>query len=85
MKKMMMLFVLALFAAAAAADDAAKRPAPEHGVICFTFDDRNFDDWIAALPLLRKYDAKVTFFVCGKIDAAAAEKLKMLKAEGAAE
>ena len=55
---------------------------PETGVLCLTFDDRNFDDWLNMLPLLKKYDAHVTFFVCGKIDGDAVKKLRPLSEAG---
>ena len=54
----------------------------EHGVLCLTFDDRNFDAWEANLPLFRKYGAHATFFVCGPIDARAEACLARLAAEG---
>ncbi len=38
------------------------------GGILLTFDDRNFDHWIAALPLFEKYAVHATFFISGKID-----------------
>ena len=42
--------------------------AAPHGKLCLTFDDRFFDSWIKADEVFKKYDAHVTFFVCGKID-----------------
>lgn len=33
--------------------------------ICLSFDDNYLEDWVAILPLLEKYDAKVTFFLTG--------------------
>ena len=38
---------------------------PRHGVLSLSFDDANFDQWEAALPLFAKYDARATFFVVG--------------------
>lgn len=38
---------------------------PRHGVVSLSFDDANFDQWEAALPLFRKYDASVSFCVVG--------------------
>ena len=53
---------------------AAAAPSVEHGALCLTFDDRNFDAWEANLPLFRKYGAHATFFVCGPIDDRAAAR-----------
>jgi len=33
--------------------------------ICLSFDDKNLEQWIEILPILDKYDAKVTFFLTG--------------------
>ena len=38
---------------------------PRHGVLSLSFDDANFGQWEAALPLFAKYDARTTFFVIG--------------------
>ena len=38
---------------------------PRHGVLSLSFDDANFDQWEAALPLFAKHDARTTFFVIG--------------------
>ena len=38
---------------------------PRHGVLSLSFDDANFDQWEAALPLFAKHDARTTFFVVG--------------------
>ena len=29
----------------------------KHGIVFFTFDDRNFNGWIQAIPLFEKYNA----------------------------
>lgn len=47
-----------------------------------SFDDRNFDDWLAALPLFDRYGVKVTFFISGVIDARALEVSRQLVARG---
>ena len=52
------------------------------GVLCLSFDDRNFDAWERCLPLFEKYGAHATFFVCGPIDARAEACLKKLSAAG---
>ena len=38
---------------------------PRHGIVSLSFDDSNFSQWEAALPLFAKYDARTTFFVIG--------------------
>ena len=52
------------------------------GVLCLTFDDRNFQYWLAALPIFRKYGAKASFFIKGEINAEALEVIAALKADG---
>lgn len=38
------------------------------GVLLLAFDDRNFEDWVNAIPIFEKYNAKATFFISGEID-----------------
>ena len=38
-----------------------------NGVLCLTFDDRHFDSWTNAIPMFRKYNAKVTFYPHGNL------------------
>jgi peptidoglycan-N-acetylglucosamine deacetylase len=38
---------------------------PKQPGICLSFDDNYLEQWVGILPLLEKYDAKVTFFVTG--------------------
>lgn len=52
------------------------------GIVFFTFDDRNFDGWINAIPLFEKYNAHATFMVMGEIDEHAAAVMKTLQAHG---
>ncbi|MEX2512890.1 MAG: polysaccharide deacetylase family protein [Cyclobacteriaceae bacterium] len=33
--------------------------------LCLSFDDQNLESWVAILPLLDQYQAKVTFFLTG--------------------
>ena len=54
----------------------------KNGLVFFTFDDRNFHGWQKAVPIFRKYNARVTFFVCGNIDRKAADVMKKLQREG---
>ena len=48
----------------------------KHGIVFFTFDDRNFDGWLQAIPLFEKYNAHATFMVSGEIDQDTAQKIK---------
>ncbi len=59
-----------------------KPKAMEKGGIVLTFDDRNFDDWLAVLPLFDKYGVKATFFISGDIDAKAVAAARQLVAKG---
>ena len=52
------------------------------GVLLLSFDDRNFDDWVGALPLFDRYGAHATFFVSGEITDPVVRKLKTLRAHG---
>ena len=64
--------VILMTGAPSGADDKAEpsrtgvqaAPLNEGGVL-FTFDDRNFDDWVSAIPLLDQYGIKATFFISG--------------------
>lgn len=78
--------VLSLFAAIAAAAYAfAAEPAGgarTNGVLCLTFDDRNWERWVAAMPLFEKYGAHASFFPHGHLDARALECLAALHGKG---
>ena len=52
------------------------------GVLVLSFDDRNFNDWVKALPLFEKYGAHATFFVTGPINGEAVRVMKRLSAAG---
>lgn len=54
----------------------------QHGIVCFTFDDRNFQGWHDAIPLFEKYNAHATFFVHGPIDDTALSTMRELRAHG---
>lgn len=77
MKKVIILVVLAVSLGNAAAYEGTCG-----GLLCLSFDDRNFDAWERCLPLFAKYGAHATFFVCGPIDARAEACLKKLSAAG---
>jgi peptidoglycan/xylan/chitin deacetylase (PgdA/CDA1 family) len=53
-----------------------------NGVLCLTFDDRNFCAWERCISLFEKYGAHATFFVCGPIDARAESCMRKLSAAG---
>ena len=55
---------------------------PGRGLLCLTFDDRNFAAWLRELPRFRKYGAHATFFVCGPIDEFAAGAMRKLAEDG---
>ena len=63
----------------------AGAPIPQglnQGGVVISFDDRNFDDWIKALPLLDKYGARATFFISGVIDRQALDAVQQLRSHG---
>lgn len=55
---------------------------PPKGVLVLAFDDRNFKDWVNAIPLFEKYGAHATFFVSGALDAEAVKAMKQLSEKG---
>ena len=52
------------------------------GTLVLSFDDRNFADWIDAIPLFAKHGAHATFFVSGPIDDEAVRAMKRLSEAG---
>ncbi len=54
----------------------------ENGIVCLTFDDRNFDGWLAALPIFAEHNAHASFFVSGEIDEKALATMKALADAG---
>lgn len=56
-------------------------PASQGGIV-LTFDDRNFKEWLAALPLLDKYGVKATFYISGPIDQPALDAAEKLTNRG---
>ena len=52
------------------------------GLLVLSFDDRNFDDWLNAIPIFEKYGAHATFFVSGPIDDKASRTMKRLSEAG---
>lgn len=39
-----------------------------HGLICLTFDDGLYEQWLPQLPLFAEYRANVTFFFNGLLE-----------------
>lgn len=79
----------AIFAAAAAmfltAFAAALPPewtAPTNGVLLLTFDDQNYDNWLAATNLFASYGARATFCPYGSLTADKLAKMMLLKDRG---
>ncbi len=52
------------------------------GVLLLSFDDRNFDGWIKALPIFKKYGARATFFISGEFSKETIAACKRLMADG---
>jgi len=52
------------------------------GILCLTFDDRNFDSWTNAIPVFREYNAHATFFPYGQLDEHEVACCKILSDEG---
>jgi len=77
MRKGLMMMILGACLCGMSA--AASEP---RGALCFTFDDYHGESWLKALPLFRKYDAHVTFFVVGEITPEKAEVMKKLQDAG---
>ena len=79
----------AIFAAAAAmfltAFAAALPPewtTPTNGVLLLTFDDANYDNWLAATNLFARYGARATFCPYGSLTADKLAKMMLLKDRG---
>ncbi len=53
-----------------------------HGIVCFTFDDRNFAGWTEALPLFEQYNAHVSFFISGALDEETVRSMTVLRDAG---
>ena len=50
------------------------------GAVCFTFDDYDGERWLKADTLFKKYNARVTFFIAGKLTPEKIEVMKKLQA-----
>jgi len=79
------LALVALISLSVTFADPRSTPDPlptDKGGIALTFDDRNFSEWLAALPLLDKYGVKATFYISGPIDQKAVKAALELKEHG---
>lgn len=52
------------------------------GLLCLTFDDSHYDQWIEHLPLFEKYHAHATFFYYHDLDKPAINSMKKLRKAG---
>ena len=57
-------------------------PAHGKGVLCLTFDDTHYDNWVAALPIFERYGAHAAFFPCGRLTTNEMAKIRRLCAAG---
>lgn len=57
--------LLLFFLTACGSDNDANNTSPTtiKGKLVLTFDDHYYKDWVAALPIFERYNAKVTFFL----------------------
>lgn len=56
------------------------KPLPtDKGGLVMTFDDRNFDDWVKAIPLFEEFGVRATFFIYGNIDRKAFNAIQKLR------
>ena len=78
----MKLFFAAAIAALAAFHGVGAESARTNGIVCLTFDDRNWERWAAAIPLFEKYGAHASFFPHGSLDRRALDCLKALHDKG---
>lgn len=53
-----------------------------HGIVCFTFDDSHYHNWLKAMPLFEQYHAEATFFFSGNVDPEMADAMKKLQKNG---
>ncbi len=54
----------------------------KHGIVCFTFDDSRYREWLAQMELFKKYNAKATFFYNREITQEVAESMHFLRKNG---
>ena len=84
-KRAIFAAVAATLSLAAFGDGVSAVPAwtaPEHGVLLLTFDDQNYDNWLAATNLFARYGARATFCPYGSLGSTELAKMLALKAQG---
>ena len=54
----------------------------KRGIVCFTFDDGRYQEWLANMELFKRCNAKATFFYSGEITREAAISMQILRSEG---
>lgn len=54
----------------------------QNGVVCFTFDDSMYHDWLVQQDLFKKYNAHATFFFSGAISDEVLSSMRKLQANG---
>ncbi len=52
------------------------------GLVCLSFDDRDFDGWVTAIPLFARYGAHASFMVYGEINEEALTAMRALRNAG---
>jgi len=82
MNKLTLLILTALLLAPLATFSASLPRRLDKGGVVLTFDDRNFDDWLRAMPLFTNYGVRATFFFSGPIDRQALDAARRLQSFG---
>ena len=84
-KRAIFAVVVATLSLSAFCDGVSAVPAwtePEHGVLLLTFDDQNYDNWLAATNLFARYGARATFCPYGSLGSTELAKMLALKSQG---
>ncbi|MDD3885541.1 MAG: polysaccharide deacetylase family protein [Victivallaceae bacterium] len=56
--------------------------AVKHGVVCFTFDDGRYEEWLSQQELFAGFGAHATFFYMNTLDAPALDSMRELSQRG---
>lgn len=51
----------------------------QHGIVCFTFDDARYKEWLPLIPMFEKYNARMTFFFDKEITPEAIDAMNELR------
>lgn len=84
-KRAIFAVVVATLSLSAFCDGVSAVPewtAPTNGVLLLTFDDANYDNWLAATNLFARYGARATFCPYGSLTADKLAKMMLLKDRG---